>query len=127
MSERDDSHDLEDHDWVRRVLAETGSRPEPTPDWVGRRVEETLASLREERQQHAWYTESASAMLLLMPPELSRVISQNSSLYHPICTSVYAKASTPTFFTVQFHHLELYKPGRYGELSRHLRGTNDVL
>ena len=79
-----------------------------------------------ERQQHAWYTESASAMLLLMPPELS-IISQNSSLYHPICTSVYAKASTPTFFTVQFHYLELYKPGRYGELSRHLRGTNDVL
>ena len=44
MSQPDD-----DHDWVRRVLAETGARPEPAPDWVGRRVEETLDSLREER------------------------------------------------------------------------------
>ena len=45
MSEPDD-----DHDWVRRVLAETGAHPEPAPDWVGRRVEETLDLLREERR-----------------------------------------------------------------------------
>ena len=44
MSEPDN-----DHDWVRRVLAETGARPEPAPEWVGRRVEETLDLLREER------------------------------------------------------------------------------
>lgn len=50
MSDRDPDPDPDNdaHDWVRRVLAETGARPEPAPDWVARRVEETLGTLREE-------------------------------------------------------------------------------
>lgn len=39
----------DEHDWVRRMLADAGRSPEPTPDWVSARIEETLDELHAER------------------------------------------------------------------------------